>query len=448
MSLEIRRVAKHIIELAKNPSITPPETEEEEKAEVEPDGGEQPVMNENGGVALEPPRGTLRSGLETLQDRTVWAVDGGALAIDLPIGRLIIGRAVIIKMKFHGYETVKRELVVPALPFIVCGGPAGKNVPEAVALYLNEAIRLIPTEMQKQQIRSYIIDYFSDGEAYLDKFKDSWSGATQSELSTARAIDVARNAVETIAFQTALRIAKRGDLVLRDGRLHGSVGFWTSLCKIPSGSDEHSSQPLPKAVEALKSFIKDVEDAVRRNVRIVGIIKRPVADECCKWFRNEGIQIPRYSTDAILYLRTCEELKPPDSKFGKRSTLWRYKPYQHQEDKLSPRRLLEKFRRSIAFYYLMPGLGTAPFRVDMPTYENMYYAWYKEVAEQIYTLARGSGSPSRIPHPIIIADAYARVRRAEAARFLYALIAEYESSSDSEAKALAKELRAWMHRGR
>ena len=439
------QVANHILELAKNPSIIPPETEGEERAEVEPDM-EWPIVN--GGVALEPQKGSLCSALETLQDKTVWAVDGGALTIDLPIGRLIVGRAVIIKMKFHGYETAKCELIVPALPFIVCGGSAGKNVPEVVTLYLIEAIKLIPAEMQKRQIGSHIIDYFSDGEAYLDKFKDSWSGVTQNQLSVARAIDIARNAAETIAFQTALRLAKRGDLVLRDGRLHGSVGFWTSLCKMPSGSDENSSQPLPEAVEALKSFIKDVEDAVRRDVQVVGVIKRPVADECCKWFRSERIQIPRYSTDAILYLRTCEELLPPEPRFGKRSTLWRYKPYQHQEDKFSPRRLLEEFRRSIAFYYLIAGLGTAPFRVDMPTYGNMYHAWYKEVADQIYTLARGSGSPSRIPHPIKIADAYARVRRAEAARFLYALIAEYEGSGDSEAKALAKELRAWMHRGR
>ena len=451
MILEIGRVANHILELAKNPNIVPPETEEEERAEVKPCECEWPIVN--GVVALEPQKGSLRSALETLRDRTVWAVDGGALTIDLPIGRLIIGRAVITKMKFHGYETVKCELIVPALPFIICGGPANKDVPKAVALYLTEAIRLIPEEMQKRQIEGHIIGYFSDGEDYLDKFKDSWSGATQNQLRVARAIDIARNAAETIAFQTALRLAGRGDLVLRDGRLHGSVGFWTSLCKIKPNSDEHSAQPLHEAVEALKSFVEEIKNAICRDVRVVGIIKRPVADECCKWFssnRSEEIQIPRYSTDAILYLRTCEGLLPTEPRFGKRSTLWRYKPYQHQdqEDALSPRRLLEEFRRSIAFYYLMPGLGIAPFRVDMPTYANMYHIWYKEVADQIYTLARGSGSPSRIPHPIKIADAYARVRRAEAARFLYALIAEYEGSSGSEAKALAKELRAWMHRGR
>jgi hypothetical protein len=113
MILEIGRVANRILELAKNLSTIPPETEEEERAEVEP--VEPPIVKE--GVALEPQRGSLCSALETLQDRTVWAVDGGALTIDLPIGRLIIGRAVIIKMKFHGYETVKCELIVPALPF-------------------------------------------------------------------------------------------------------------------------------------------------------------------------------------------------------------------------------------------------------------------------------------------------------------------------------------------
>jgi len=459
--LDTERVAQRILELARNPSVTPPEEEYEERADVEPDCGEWPFdkSKDRAGnlaqIALKPQKGTLQSRLDMLQNITVWAVDGGALTIELPIGRLIIGRAAIIKMAFYGYETVKRELIVPALPFVVCKGPADKDVPKATALYLTKAIQLIPTEMQRYQTKRPIIDYFSDGEAFLDKFQDSWSGATQSQVHIARAIDIARNAAETIAFQTALKLAKQGDLVLRDGRLHGSVGFWTTLCKMPS-EDITSSSSVPQTkmieetedVKALNNFVKDVEDAVRRDVRVVGIIKRPVADECCAWLRNNGLTIARYASDAILYLRVCEALPPSEPKFGKRSTLWRYKPYQPQGENFTPRMRLEKFRRSVAFYYLMPGLTIIPFRVDMPTYNDMYQHWYEDVACKIYTLARGSGSPSRIPHPIKIADACARVSHAEVARFLNALITEFESSGDAEAKDLARELRAWIYRGR
>ncbi len=146
----------------------------------------------------------------------------------------------------------------------------------------------------------------------------------------------------------------------------------------------------------------------------------------------------------------CEELPHPQPKFGKRSTLWRYKPYQPSGDGQTPtpRMKLEKFRRSTAFYYIIPGLAAMPFRVDMPTHFNMYHTWYEEVSHQIYTLARGSGSPSRIPHPIKIADAYARVNRAEAARFLNNLVAALERLSDPEAKRMAKEIQAWIYRGR
>lgn len=439
MELEVSRVAQHILELANNPQVLPPEAGQEEKAEVEPDG-EQPLVGYE--IALEPQSGTLSSSLDTVRGKTVWAVDGGALTVDLPIGKLIIGRAVLVKMDFRGYETVKRELIIPSLPFIVCGGPAGRDVPEAAAFYLTEAIRLIPAEIQQRG--SPYIDFFSDGDAYLDKFRDAWSGVTENEMQVSRALDLARNAAETIAFQTALRLANTGDLILRDGRLHGSVAFWTTLWG-REATPASTPQSNDRATRAFDCFVEDVQNAVRRGVRVVGIIKRPVADECCKWFRENGYQLARYGSDAILYMRMCERLPSPQQ-FGKRSTLWRYKSFQSRgNDDLSPRQKLELFRRNIAFYYIMPGLNVTPFRVDIPIYENMYLTWYKEVADQIYTLARGSGSPSRIPHPIKIADAYARVNRGEVIRFLHGLIAEFERTSNTD---LAKEIKAWIHRGR
>ena len=194
----------------------------------------------------------------------------------------------------------------------------------------------------------------------------------------------------------------------------------------------------------MESFIEDVKDALRRDVRIVGIIKRPVASECCKWLRENGFNIP-YNSDALLYLRACEELKTPEVKFGKRSSLWRYKPYSKSPETM--REKLEQFRRETAFFYLMAGQEVPPFRVDLSTYYGKYYAWYEELAEQIYTLARGSGSPKRLPHPIIIADNWARISRAEANRFLLSLIADFEKMDDPEARLIANELRVWTKRG-
>ena len=438
MLLDSERVAARILDLARNPDVMPLDADEEEESTVEPDQ-EYPI--DGGDVRLEPQQGTLLSSLQTVRERTVWAVDGGALSVELPIGRLIIGRAILIKMSFYGYETARRVLEVPALPFAVYGSPATDDVPQATSLYLSQAIRLIPSEIQRRETPGPRIEYFSDGEAYLDKFASSWSGATQSQAKMARAIDLARNAAETIAFQAALKLANPRDLILRDGRLHGSAGFWTTLCP--------KDNPPAEAVQSLESFIQDVRSAIRRDVRIVGIIKRPVANECTKWFRRNGLPIVLYSSDAILYMRACDQLLPPEVKFGKRSTLWRYKPYQpHKEQELTPRVKLEEFRRSTSFFYVMPGLNVSAFRVDMPTYDNKYRTWYEEVANQVYTLARGSGSPSRIPHPIVIADAWARVHRGEAMRLLYSLIAAFESSPDPEAKSLARELRAWIYRGR
>lgn len=77
--LDTGRVAQCILDLARNPEVILPEAEQEERADVEPDG-ELPIVGSK--VALEPPKGMLRSGLETLQGKTVWAVDGGALTID------------------------------------------------------------------------------------------------------------------------------------------------------------------------------------------------------------------------------------------------------------------------------------------------------------------------------------------------------------------------------
>jgi hypothetical protein len=423
------KLAGKLLDLAKNPDTIPPIEEEElEPTEVEPD---QEFPLEEGEIRLEPRLGTLESNISILRDKVIWAIDGGALSIDIPIGRLIIGRAVIIHMPFSGYEGVQRALVVPAFPSIICGGQAARDVTEAASLYLNEAIKLIPGEIQSRP-RPFI-EYFSDGQAYLDKFSDSWAGVTQGDLRIARAIDLVRNAAELICFQTALKLANQGDLIQRDGRIHGNIGVWTSLYKSPEGE------------KALESFTKDVEDAIRRDIRIVGIIKRPKASECCKWLRNEGLNIP-YNNDALLYLRTCEELKSPELKFGKRSTLWRYKPYPKAAK--TPREKLEQFRCGTAFFYMMAGQEAPPFRVDLPTHYGKYYAWYGEIADQIYTLARGSGSPKRLPHPIVIADNWARVHRAESNRFLLALISDFERRDDPEAKLIANELRIWIKRER
>jgi hypothetical protein len=432
------QVAQRIMDLAKNPQVEfPLLDEDEERSEVEPDNQEWPI--ENQGVRLEPLSGTLRSSLETIKDKVIWAIDGGALTIEIPVGVLLIGRAVVIRLSFRGYETARRELLVPALPMMVCSGPAVTSMPEASSLYLNQALQIIPAELKQR--RKPLLDFFSDGQSYLDKFADMWVGATSSQLMLARAIDIVRNAAEMIAFQTALRLAQPTDLVLKDGRVHGSFGFWTLLSPSKSIGTEGE--------KALDTFIKDTEDALRRDVRVAGIVKRVASGECAKWLRANGLSDIRYTNDAMLYLRACDNLKPPELGFGKRSTLWRYKPFiSEDETQISPRSKLERFRRDTAFFYLVPGQTVPPFRVDIPTSYGKYLTWYEDLASQVYTLARGSGSPSRIPHPIVIADSWARVPRAEAVRFLYALITELEQTGDPEARSLAREIKAWTLRGK
>lgn len=440
--LEPSRVASRILELARNPSIIAPIQDGEEGA-VQPDL-EYPV-DAKGNPCLEPPIGHLQSSLNTIRGHTVWAVDGGASTIELPIGQLIVGRAVLIRMSFHGYETAQRELIVPGLPFVVYGAQS-VDLPQALTAYLTEAIQLIPTELQTRPVSRPVIDYFTDGQAYLDKFASSWSGATQTEQQMAAAIDQVRNVAETIAFQVALRRARPRDIVLRDGRLHGSFGFWTSLW-----AKTNPPAQTDLAIRAWKEFEKDVKDAIRRDVRVAGIIKRPVASECIRWFQSNNIQIPIASSDSMLYMTITQQQVMPTGQFGKRSTLWRYKDSNHSEpqQETGPRTAyLEPFRRQTAFFYMMPGMGVAPFRVDLPTFYNMYRTWYDNIAHQIYTLARASGSPSRIPHPITIADAWARVPRHEAARLLFSLIAELGKHPDREAQRLAQSINTWIHRGR
>lgn len=433
------QVAQRIVDLAKNPQVEFPLIDEdaEERSEVEPDNQEWPI--ENQAVRLKPPSGMLCSSLETIKDKVVWAIDGGALTIELPVGILLIGRAILVRLSFRGYETVRRELLVPALPMMVCSGPAVTSMPEASSLYMNRALQIIPVELKQRQ--KPLLDFFSDGQSYLDKFADLWAGATNSQLMLARAIDIVRNAAETIAFQTALRLAQPTDIVLRDGRIISSFGFWTRLS--PAKGDSAEGE------KALDTFIKDTEDALRRDVRVVGLVKRVVSGECAKWLRSNGLSNMHYTNDALLYLRVCDNLKLPERGFGKRSTIWRYKPFDpRNEIQPGPRSKLEKFRRDTAFFYIVPGQAIPPFRVDMPTSYGKYLTWYEDLASQIYTLARGSGSPSRIPHPIAIADSWARVPRAEAVRFLYGLIAEMDRIGDPEAHLLAREIKAWTLRGK
>lgn len=438
-------VAAHILKLANNPdAYLPPIEPSDEKAQVEPD--EECPLDENQQLVLYPENGSLMSDLKKLAGKTVWAIDGGAMTIDLPFGMLIVGRAVVVRIEFYGYESAKRDLIVPALPFVVCGGSVASEVPDAVSLYLKEAIKLVPTDPAKQK-GSSLVEYFSDGDDYLSRFADAWSGVSDNEQVTKQAIDLARNAAETIAFQAALRVAKRNHLVLRDGRLHGSAGFWTTLCKLDG------KEPLQEAVDALDSFIQDVRSAIGAGVRVAGIIKRPVSEECVRWLRANGYGEARYSTDALLYMNACSRTTGGKPTYGKWSTRWRYKPYtsqpmkEHQSDEEpTPRQKLEQFRRDVSFCYLMPGLFAPAFRIDVPRYDNVYSGWFDDVVQDIYTLARGSGTPSRVPHPIKFADRYARVSHAEVYRFLQGTIQALENTS--EGKSIASEIRAWLKRGR
>ncbi|MBL7183178.1 MAG: DNA double-strand break repair nuclease NurA [Anaerolineae bacterium] len=417
-------------------------------------GGEEPTEGTNyvepldelaveeGNVQVYPVDGYLSDAMSVLQDRTIWAIDGGILTWQFPNGRFLLGRAVLVRMSFSGYDTVQAIHEYPVIPFVLQPPPAP---PTAVQHVFDDIIRdyieyvgnLIPGQLPLEGPAK--TRYFTDADEFLAEIPREYYAADAAERERIVAhVDAARNAAETIAFLHALRYARAGDIVMRDGRIHGNVGFLTGLL-----SDEASGTPV------IRRLMQSIIDAVNRDVKVIGVIKRPVSAYCCRWFAQNDVERARYApADTVLYHRLLENRERFALSYGKRSNLWRIRArgadLPIDIDRTEGRSLINWFYQNTGLFYLKPRDGIPPLRVDFITYGNMYRAWIEDLVNEVYALCRGSGSPAGLPHPIAIADNYAKVHRVELNASINEIITSLEASDDPTDLEAARELRAYL----
>jgi hypothetical protein len=403
---------------------------------------EMSLDDETKTVCVYPTQSYLCDDLSVLRERTIWAIDGGILTWQFPNGRFLLGRAVLVRMSFSGYETVQAIHEFPVIPFVLQpppGAGVSKDQPfdDIMRDYINYVGSLIPSQLPLQGPRQ--TRYFADAEDFLAQIpREYYAADTIAEERIRMQIDAARNAAEAIAFLHALRYAQPGDIVMRDGRIHGNVGFLTGIL---TNEDTGSS--------IVRRFIQDIIRAVNRDVKVVGIIKHPISVYCRNWFLRKGIEQARYApADIVFYHRLLEDRTRFESSYGKRSSLWRIRAQGAKEpinvENTTGRTLVNWFYQNVGCFYLKSREGVPPIRVDFITYGNMYRAWINDLANEIFALCRGSGSPIGLPHPIAIADNYAKVHHVELNASINEIIASLEASENPEDLEAARELRAYL----
>lgn len=227
-----------------------------------------------------------------------------------------------------------------------------------------------------------------------------------------RYIDAIRNAAETLAFLYALREASPGDIVIRDGRIIGNIGFLTGIIGTKEARNE-------EGVAFVERFFEEIGDAVNRGIKVAGVIKHPVAAYIVKELASRGLDQARFaSSDMAFYNRFPSP--------GKRSCLWSVR-----SDRKDP---IQWFYKNSACYYVKIHNGVLPIRIDLVTYNNMYKTWIETLPNEIHALCKGSGSPLGLPHPIVVADNYAKVHRIDLERSILEIIRQLELSPDADAQ--------------
>jgi hypothetical protein len=454
----ISAAGKIIRDLVSQPFRFSEETEDEAEGTIyaHPLAGEMPI--DNGRPSLYPPENYLQDGVRFLQSRTFWAIDGGILTWQFPNGLLLIGRAVVSRMTFSGYESVQRVFDVPIVPFIVYAPIEGDSTPlpieELSKDYLQHVLGTLPQLSSRERSRS-VAGYFSDAEQFLASIPESYYAGAATRSAVARYIDQIRDAAETVAFIYALRNAGPRDVVMRDGRIHGGAGFLTRLVK-----DSQSSEESEQGNLVVRTIIESISSAVDHGVRVLGIIKHPRSSYCTNWYSEQGIQFAKYvASDALLYYRAIEPMPSERTQriygAGKRSCLWKIRESgygeRHQlEEAIEPKKasgrgLVHWFYQNTGCFFIKAKEGVLPIRVDFILHNNHYRSWFADnLSEQIYSLCTGSGSPFGLPQPIVIADGYAKVHQPELARSINGLIADFENSTVEEDRRIARELRAYL----
>lgn len=370
-----------------------------------------------------PRSGPLADSLAVLQNVRVWAIDGGVLTQQLPYALILVGRAVVVRMVFSGHTTVEEFMEVPAFPYLLHSTTDETQAAfeESLAQYV---LNLWPEEMPTLWSGPA---FFSSAQELFEAIPDQFHAlGVESRRRLQRAIDSVRNTAELIAFLYALRHAQPGDLVLRDGRIWGNFGFLTGLIK-------YAKKEGRRVVE---DFIQALQGAINRDVRIVGIIKSPEASYCLSRLREYRVEIAfRAPSDTVFYHRTLDA--------GTRSSLWRITG-ENRSDAIA------WFWENYGCFFLKVFPSIPPFRVDFLTYNNMFQRWFEDekLPTQLHVLALGGGSPSGLPHPILIADNYAKIHRPDLVRQLLEIIRVLENGDEDQQK-LGEEMRALItYRGR
>ena len=455
----IGAAGKIIRDLVSQPFHFSDETEDESGGTIyaEPLLGEMAI--DNARPSLYPADHYLQDGMSFLRGRTFWGIDGGILTWQFPNGLLLIGRAVVSRMTFSGYDSVQRVFDVPIVPFIVYA-PLERSESSPLAIeelskdYLRHVLGKLPQPSARERSAA-ASNYFTDAEQFLASIPESYYAGAATRAAIARYIDQIRDAAEIVAFVYALRNAGPRDVVIRDGRIHGGAGFLTRLVK-----EEQSNDEVEQGNLVVRTIIESIRTAVDQGVRVLGIIKHPRSSYCANWYAQQGIDFAKYvASDALLYYRAIEPMPSERTQrvygAGKRSCLWKIRESGYQErDQLeapvepehdSGRRLVHWFYQNTGCFFIKSKEGVLPIRVDFILHNNHYRSWFADnLTEQVYSLCTGSGSPFGLPQPIVIADGYAKVHRPELTRSIDGLIAHFENSTDEEDRRIARELRAYL----
>lgn len=99
---------------------------------------------------------------------------------------------------------------------------------------------------------------------------------------------------------------------------------------------------------------------------------------------------------------------------------------------------VKELYKNLGFFYLKSRKRDLPIRIEFITYRKMYRSWEDELVSTIYDLCLGSGHPKGLPHPIMIADNYAKVHRADLQRHVKGLLNELEKIDPEKAEKLRK----------
>ncbi|HKZ76672.1 MAG TPA: DNA double-strand break repair nuclease NurA [Pyrinomonadaceae bacterium] len=445
--------------LVSQPFQLPEETEDEESGTIYAQPLPTEMAIENDCPSLYPASGYLQDGIRFLKGRTIWAIDGGVLTWQFPNGLLLVGRAVVSRTSFSGYESVQRVFDVPVIPFVVYppmqpDASAPMSVENLSRDYLQHVLGKLPLPSPREPNRGST-NYFADSEEFLASLPESYYAASAARRAALmQYVDQIRDAAETVALIYALRNAGAKDIVMRDGRIHGGAGFLTRLVKQQQDLEEGD-----KGNAIVREVIEAIRSAVDHGVRVLGIIKHPRSNYCTGWYTRNGVESAKYvASDALLYYRTIEPMPSERTQrmygAGKRSCLWQIcesgygrsgveQPVDVQ--RADGRELVHWFYQNTGCFFVKPKEGVLPIRVDFILHNNHYRSWFADnLSEQVYTLCTGSGSPLGLPQPIVIADGYAKVHRPELTRSIDGLIAQFESSTDDEDKRIAHELRAYL----